>query len=57
MTGDNKRKKGFTVSEKIAIAVIVILIIIILFLIFYQDVKEYIEIFKNWYENEAFSST
>ncbi|MEA2016318.1 MAG: hypothetical protein U9O59_06410 [Actinomycetota bacterium] len=54
MAEDKKRKKIFTVFEKIAIAVIIILVIIIIFLIFYQDIKEYIEIFKEWYESEAF---
>jgi len=46
-------KDGFTVWEKIAIAVIVILIIIIILLVFYEDIKEYIEIFKEWYKGKV----
>jgi competence protein ComGC len=57
MIEDRKIKKSFTLVEKVAIAFIIILIIIILFLIFYQDVIEYIEEFKVWYENEAFTSS
>lgn len=52
MIADKNRKTGLTVWEKIAIAVIVILIIIIILLIFNQDIRKYIEIFKNWYESK-----
>jgi len=44
-----ERKTRLTAGEKIALAVIVILIIIIILLIFNQEIKEYIEAFKNWY--------
>jgi len=47
-------KVGFShlaIWEKIAVAVIVILIIIIILLIFNQNIKEYYEIFKDWYES------
>lgn len=53
MIVDKKERTGFTVWEKLAVAVIVILIIIIIILIFYQDIKDYIEIFKNWFENKV----
>ena len=54
MSEDKKRKKVFTVPEKVAITIIIILVIIILFLIFYQDVREYIVTFIEWYENKSF---
>jgi competence protein ComGC len=50
MNEDEDRKTGFTLLEKIAIAVIVVLVIIIVLLIFNEEIKEYIEIFKEWYE-------
>jgi hypothetical protein len=52
MSGDKERKPGLTVWEKIAVVIIVILIIIIILLIFNQEIKEYIEVFKNWYESK-----
>lgn len=53
MDVDKDKKTGLTLLEKIAIVVIVILVIIIIFLIFNQEIKEYIEIFKEWYGNKA----
>ena len=52
MVGDEEKKSRFTVWEKVAIAVIVILIIIIILLIFNREMKEYIEVFKNWYRSK-----
>jgi len=52
MIGDEDKKPGFTVWEKVAVAIIVILIIIIILLIFNQDIKGYIEVFKNWYRSK-----
>jgi len=52
MVGDEDKKSRFTVWEKVAIAVIVILIIIIILLIFNQEIKEYIVVFKNWYRSK-----
>ena len=52
MVGDEEKKSRFTAWEKIAVAVIVILIIIIILLIFNQNIKEYIEVFKNWYKSK-----
>jgi alpha-N-acetylglucosamine transferase len=46
------KKSRFTVWEKVAVAVILILLIIIVLLIFNQEIKEYIEVFKNWYRNK-----
>jgi len=51
MQDRNKRKIKLTVLEKVAISIIVILIIIILLLIFNKQIKEYIEIFRAWYES------
>ncbi len=51
MMMDHKRvKPGLTAGEKVAIAVIVILVIIIILLIFYKEIMEYYEIFRNWYQ-------
>jgi cell division protein FtsL len=51
MMMDHKRvKQGLTAGEKAAIAVIVILVIIIIVLIFYQEILEYYEVFKDWYQ-------
>jgi len=52
MVGNEDKKSRFTVWEKVAIAVIVILIIIIVLLIFNREIKEYIEVFKNWYRSK-----
>jgi hypothetical protein len=51
MLDDKNKKRGLTIWEKIAVAVIVILIIIIILLIFNKNIKEYYEIFKDWYES------
>jgi hypothetical protein len=51
MLDQNKTNAKLTVLEKTAISIIVILIIVILLLIFNKQIKEYIEIFKNWYES------
>jgi len=51
MIDNEDRKSKFTVWEKIAVAVIVILIIIIILLVFNQNIKEYFEVLKNWYES------
>jgi len=48
MIAGRNRKSGFTVWEKIAIAVIVILIIIIIILVFYQDIRDYVEMLEAW---------
>lgn len=53
MGADKDKKTGFTLWEKIAVAIIVILIVIIIYLIFHQEIKDYIEIFKEWYGNGA----
>jgi|GEM_PF-1819789 len=45
-----RRKSRLTVGEKAAIAVIIILIIIIILLLFQEEVREYYEVFRNWYE-------
>jgi len=52
MLDDKDITPGFTIWEKIAVGVIVILIIIIILLIFNQNIKEYFEVLKNWYESE-----
>lgn len=52
MVGNEGKKARLTVWEKVAVAVIVILIIIIILLIFNQEIKEYIEVFKNWYRSK-----
>ena len=52
MADDEEKKSRFTVWEKVAVAVIVILIIIIILLIFNQEIKEYIEVFMNWYRSK-----
>ena len=49
MTEDKRRR--LTVWEKIAIAIIVILIIVIVLLIFLDQVKDYLNIFFNWYSS------
>jgi len=51
MLDDKDIKPGFTIWEKIAVAVIVFLIIIIILLIFNQNIKEYYGILKDWYES------
>ncbi len=51
MLDQNKRKAKLTALEKAAISIIVILIIVILLLIFNKQIKEYIEIFRTWYES------
>lgn len=53
MSADEDKKTGFNLWEKIAIAVIVILVIIIILLIFSEDIKGYIGIFKEWYGNKS----
>jgi cell division protein FtsL len=51
MMMDYKRAKpGLTAGEKAAIVIIVILVIIIILLIFHQEIREYYEVFKNWYQ-------
>ena len=50
MARDNDKKGKFTYWEKTAIILIVILIIIIMILVFNEKIKEYLEIFKAWYE-------
>ncbi len=45
-----KSKSKLTIGEKAAIVVIVILVVIIILLIFNQEIREYYEIFKNWYQ-------
>jgi len=52
MLDEKDKKRGLTIWEKIAVVVIVILIIIIILLIFNQNIKEYFEVLKNWYESE-----
>ena len=52
MVGNEEKRSRFTIWEKVAVAVIVILIIIIILLIFNQEIKEYIEVFKNWYRSK-----
>lgn len=50
MMMDNKKaKSGLTTGEKAAIAVIVILVIVILVLVFYKEILEYYEVFRDWY--------
>ncbi len=51
MLNDKDIKPGFTIWEKIAVAVIVILVIVIILLIFNQNIKEYYGILKDWYES------
>jgi cell division protein FtsL len=53
MIADKNKRSGFTLWEKIAVAVIIVLLIIIIILIFYQDIKNYIEVFNNWYESKV----
>lgn len=50
MKDTENEKKRLTIWERAAIAIIIILIIIIVLLIFSENIKEYIEIFKDWYE-------
>ena len=50
MVKDNDEKDKYTCWEKAAIILIIILIIIIILLIFNEKVKEYLEIFKAWYQ-------
>jgi len=45
-----KDKNKFTYLEKVAIGIIVVLILIIVLLVFDENIKEYFEIFKEWYE-------
>jgi len=53
MFAEKNKRSGFTLLEKIAIVVIVILVVIIIILIFYQDIENYIEIFREWYESKV----
>ena len=48
-----RRKPKLTIGEKAAIAVIVILVIIIILLLFHEEIIEYYEIFKNWYQGNS----
>ena len=45
-----KSKPKLTIGEKSAIVVIIILVIIIIILLFQQEIREYYEIFRNWYQ-------
>jgi hypothetical protein len=49
MIDHKKVKSGLTTGEKAAIAVIVILVIVIIVLVFYREILEYYEVFKDWY--------
>jgi hypothetical protein len=50
MMMDHKRSKPkLTIGEKSAIAVIIILVIIIILLLFHNEIREYYEVFLNWY--------
>lgn len=44
-------KRKLTVLEKLAIVIIVILIVVILLLIFNEEIKDYYEAFRTWYES------
>jgi hypothetical protein len=44
-------KRRLSVFEKLAIIIIIILVVLIMLLIFNEQIKEYIEIFKAWYGN------
>jgi hypothetical protein len=51
MMMNNKRvRPGLTIGEKTAIVVIVILVIVIILLVFHEEIIEYYEVFKNWYQ-------
>lgn len=49
---DNKppEKRRLSILEKLAIIVIIILIVLILFFVFYDNIQQYFEMFKSWYE-------
>lgn len=51
MKGEGQKKKSLTFWEKASILIIIFLIIVILVLIFYQQLMEYLEILKAWYES------
>ncbi|MFO7928698.1 MAG: hypothetical protein R6U35_03420 [Candidatus Humimicrobiaceae bacterium] len=48
--GKNK-KKELNFWEKLAIGIIIILAIIIFIILFNEQIKQYIEIIKAWYES------
>lgn len=50
LNNKSKKKRNFTVPEKIAVFIIVILIVIILLLIFNKQIIQLYESFKIWYE-------
>ncbi|MGM0365127.1 MAG: hypothetical protein ACQEP5_01175 [Actinomycetota bacterium] len=46
------KKRRLSIWEKMSIVIIVFLIITILVLVFYENLVEYVEILKAWYQGE-----